>query len=217
MRKLIIFDLFGTLVQTPNPLEVKGLLDEIEEHARSHQGLYQRWLETSEPRDRGVYSTPQDYWSSIGVQDVEKATLLYSRTNSYWLDKRRSDLHSILENLKNSGYEISLCSNAGFETHNLLKGTDIYKLFNKVVISAEVKALKPEKIMYELCYSDKVAYDIIYFVGDGGSNELSGASALNIKPIQITELRHDGTELFRDLGDQYLKIENLHQLLNLTL
>lgn len=215
MKNLIIFDLFGTLVQTPNPKEVKDLLNEIEEHCHSTPGLYQRWLETSELRDRGYYSTSEEYWKVLGVRERAKATLLYSRTNSYWLDKTREGLLEVLPILRNSGFDIVLCSNAGFETHSILKSSPMYKFFDKVIISADVRALKPEKLMYDLCYTTKEEYKSIYFIGDGGSNELSGASELGLNVMQISELKHDNVKIFRDLGDQYTKIEGLLELAHL--
>lgn len=209
---LIVFDLFGTIIQTPNPLEVKQLLEEIDQHCGGPGELYQKWLETSDLRDKGHFDDPHSYWDYLGVNDLSKATMLYSRTNDYWLTKIRPGALECLTNLNIKYENITLCSNAGFETHNLLKKSELYKQFKKTVISADVKSLKPEDSMYEYSIPDNLFPDHKFFIGDGGSLELDGAYNNNFKPIQISELKHDGSSVYRMLNNEFTKIDSLDQI-----
>lgn len=212
--KLIVFDLFGTLVETPDPSAVKDLLDEIEIHALGEKGLYQRWLSSSEERDRGMYATPDIYWEAMQVQDATKANLLYQRGNSFWLERLRPGATETLAYLKGEGFDIALCSNAGFETNNIFNNNKIYGFFNRVIISAEVKALKPEAKMYEEALGKDNYYLEKYFIGDGGSDELAGAERSGFTALQLSEYR-EGKEVYRDLAVKYQKIDNLSKLIDL--
>lgn len=212
--KLIVFDLFGTLVESPEPVSVKELLDEIEIHAGGEKGLYQRWLSSSEERDRGTYASPDAYWEAMQVQDATKANLLYQRGNSFWLERLRPGVIETLAHLKDNGFDIVLCSNAGFETNNIFKNNIIYGFFNRVIISAEVKALKPEAKMYEEALGKGNYYLEKYFIGDGGSNELAGAEQNGFTPLHLSEYR-EGKEVYRDLAVKYQNIDNLSKLIEL--
>lgn len=74
--------------------------------------------------------------------------LFYSSTNYYWLSKVRPGAIDCLRRLNGIYTNISLCSNAGFETHTLLKNSELYKQFKKIIISADVKSMKPADSMY---------------------------------------------------------------------
>lgn len=209
--KLVVFDLFGTLVESPNPIRVKDLLDEIELHAYGEAGLYFRWLSSSDDRDRGLYDTSEEYWEAMKVKDAEKANLLYQRGNSYWLEKIRPGVEELLKLLTSKGFDIALCSNAGFETNNIFKNSRIRSYFNSVVISAEIKSQKPELKMYNEAVGKNRVYSQMFFIGDGGSDELQGAEKAGLKPLQLSEYK-DGKEIYRDLGEVYPMFESIGTL-----
>jgi|688.fasta_scaffold94245_4 FMN phosphatase YigB (HAD superfamily) len=206
---LLVFDLFGTLVQTPNPLEVKQLLDEIDINCEGPGDLYKRWVETSELRDKGYFRDSNSYWEYVGVGDTSKATLLYSRTNDYWLSKIRPGAVDYLRDLSVLYKNLTLCSNAGFETQTLLRNSELHRHFKKIIISADVKSMKPDDNMYKYSIPEEMNPEYKFFIGDGGSQELEGALRNNFIPIQIAELKHDGSSVYRTLGNEFIKIESL--------
>lgn len=209
-NKLIIFDLFGTIIETPSKKEVEDLLNKIEKSTNSKKGLYSRWLETSEKRDRGEYKNYKIYWESIGVKDYNKANKIYLEKNKKWLDSFRCNVDEMLAKLDSLGYDLALCSNAGFETYNIIKNNSNFRYFKKLIISAEVKYLKPAKEIYILAVGKK-RYEKVYFVGDGGSSELTGAEKIGLIPVQIAEYIN-GKEKFRKIAINCKKIKNLSEL-----
>lgn len=214
-KKLIVFDLFGTLVETPNIREVEDTLNEIEKNCQGEPGLFRRWLETSTERDIGKFNTSDEYWESVKVIDTKKADKLYYKSNSYWLSRERENLEKDLKEIKAMGLDISLCSNAGFEVHSILKELEFYKYFSKISISSEVKSLKPNKEIYLNSIPKKESYSAIIFVGDGGSDELTGAENLGLIPIQISEIKGGETSKFRALNGEYRKVEKIAQLIEI--
>lgn len=67
--------------------------------------------------------------------------------------------------------------------------------FDAVFFSSEVKTKKPSPQIYKMMVERlQVAFDECYYIGDGGSNELTGATAVGMHAIQIKsvadEMKH---------------------------
>ena len=116
------------------------------------------------------------------------------------IDKRVLD---ILDALKNKGLKIGLVSNCSGEEVEGLFSCPLAGFFDEIVMSFEVGVSKPQKEIYQLaCERLKVKQEDCIFVGDGGANELIGATNAGIKAYRATWFYHR-----TDIGDEFQKAE----------
>lgn len=107
------------------------------------------------------------------------------RTKSACFEYVIPDVYQLLKNLKAMGLKTAIVSNCSSDEVKALKGSEIYKYFDEVILSFEVHMKKPDPCIYEEAARRLgVAFNECVFVGDGGSNELAGAKAVGMKAIQ---------------------------------
>lgn len=93
----------------------------------------------------------------------------------------------MLERLRAVPFRLGLLSNAAPEDAAAWPGCQLAGLFDDVVFSCQVGLVKPEAAIYELaCGRLGVTPAEAIFVGDGGSQELSGAAAVGLTPYWAT-------------------------------
>jgi putative hydrolase of the HAD superfamily len=92
----------------------------------------------------------------------------------------------VLERLKAQGKLLGLISNADVMEIAAWEENEIGPLFNSTVFSCRVGMVKPERGIYEFCLQELgVSAEETVFVGDGGSNELQGATDAGMTAIMV--------------------------------
>ena len=92
-----------------------------------------------------------------------------------------------LAELRRAGKRLALVSNVDASEMSAWPESPIREAFDAVVLSCEVGMAKPEPGIYlEACKRLGLRPSECMFVGDGGSQELSGARALGITTVQMT-------------------------------
>lgn len=142
--KVIVFDAFGTLVKIGQ--------------SRSPYRKLMKWL-----KDNGRKPTAEDAKIIMSnAVDIEQLTMLFGGViPGQLLNEINDDLQfelntielyedtvSTLRNLKNLGFKIALCSNLAMPYGERLK-TLLPNLFDVLILSYEVGAIKPEPHIYE--------------------------------------------------------------------
>ena len=94
----------------------------------------------------------------------------------------------------------------------MLKSSELYKQFKKIIISADVKSMKPAGSVYRYSLPEDISPEHKFFIGDGGSQELEGALRNSFTPIQIAELKHDVNSVYRTLENEFTKIQSLEMI-----
>jgi putative hydrolase of the HAD superfamily len=95
---------------------------------------------------------------------------------------------STLDALRADGWRLGLVTNCTAETPELWKQTPLVSRFHAVGFSCELRVAKPDPAIYlSVCsFLDLSAADCV-FVGDGGSQELSGAAGLGMMVVRTEE------------------------------
>ena len=149
-------------------------------------------------RDRRLDGTFQDHQSvlrdilvslgqSINENVIEK--IHQQRVNSKLIpfNEIESDIVKMLQILKEKKIRIGLISNCTAEEVEGWRKSEIANLFDDVVFSYKVRQSKPKsKIYLTACNNLMVSPENSLFIGDGGSNELQGASKVGMIAYQAT-------------------------------
>jgi putative hydrolase of the HAD superfamily len=100
----------------------------------------------------------------------------------------RPDAVSTLKTLKDAGVYIGLVSDCTHELPAIWPTIDVAAYVDVAVFSVEVGACKPDPLPYiTACRRLAVAPENCWYVGDGGSQELTGSKALGMTAIQLVE------------------------------
>ena len=102
---------------------------------------------------------------------------------------------AVLESIRSYGIETALITNADLIETNGWSRSPLAPLFDCTVFSWQVGYAKPDKKIYYHCLDQmKLQPSEAAFVGDGGSNELSGARAIGLTTVFAKGLMPDLTQ-----------------------
>ncbi|MDD6275012.1 MAG: HAD-IA family hydrolase [Clostridiaceae bacterium] len=206
MIQAIFFDLFYTLIvpeynQLRNENDVLGLsVDEWQHYAEDYP-LYRE-------RASGILLDENEIIRKITAlmpmkvsddQNEEILKLRAMRMKSALLDVKPVILRTIRQ-LKEKGLKIGLISNADAIDRRYWAESPLCSLFDDAVFSCDVGFLKPDKEIYQIALNrlDADAGESL-FVGDGGSDELLGASRIGMKTVLAEVLTKYGGERRKQL------------------
>ncbi|RLD03030.1 MAG: hypothetical protein DRI56_13175 [Chloroflexota bacterium] len=170
--KAILFDLNGTLI-----LDKPG-----HQFSDSDMRIFKRMAFSLDDENEKEAIKREQGWSEKDFWDFVNESFNGSMPNM--------GLVEIIKNVRKSGLKTVLVSNAsGLVMRPIIKtyfGTDIDNLFDEIIISSEVKILKPDQKIYELAL-DKLGInpDEAIFIDDL-EEYLKGARAIGIKTLLFT-------------------------------
>lgn len=192
-KKAIVFDLFHTLtapeITAPSGLTTSQILGiEME--------IWNRQLtERSIDRLKGVEKDPyliieklaRAINPNISNELIVQATEHRLKRFDNALTLIPKETCDVLRALKESGKKLALLSNADVIESKSWNKSPIAHFFDSVIFSCDVGFVKPEREIFEICLHQLCELpQNCAFVGDGGSNELSGAKASGMTSILIT-------------------------------
>ena len=193
-HKAVIFDLFGTLVS--------GFWEGHDEHLAEmalalglpQQDFLRAWTDTCGERLVGAIPTIADnlrlIMKAMGLPPDEERIAKAVKTREDFVRSRlipRPDALLVLEELKAKGLKLGLMSDCSPEVPALWDELAISRYFDSAVFSPLVRKRKPDPRMYEaVCGGLGVRPEECVYVGDGGNNELSGATGLGMTAVLIS-------------------------------
>jgi putative hydrolase of the HAD superfamily len=187
--KAIIFDLYGTLVDS---FDVFGYASALRETSSilglRHEQFIQLWNDTSEHRTTGVFKTLEENLEYICRElnvpvkkfDINLAKMVRYDYISLALTPRQYAIE-LLSHLKTEGYKMALVSNCSSETPDLWPVTPFAPFFEAALFSNVTGILKPDPRIYlmaaeklglapEAClYVDDIAHNLASATGAGMS------------------------------------------------
>lgn len=209
MKKVIIFDYWGTLVNTgvaspfkqiKNLLRLEGLDFSIYVH-KLEKSFMTKNIKNLEDGFRAVL---KDFGINENKFLMEKLVGIW---NQNWLfSKAYDETASVLEDLKNSGYTLVLISNTdNISIENSINKFDLKKYFDRIFLSCETNKLKAE--MYEMIPKELgVLPSECLMVGDSMESDVNDAKNALIDSVLVDRFNKREFEK---------KIENLKGLKNM--
>jgi putative hydrolase of the HAD superfamily len=207
----VIFDLFGTLVEIFSLEEYRVFLEDMcAVLGVSPTDFTSRWDEKADDRalgripvveqlaelcrDLGVDVTPAQLARAVGMRvDFVRGILV-----------PRDDAEATLAALRERGLKVGVISDCSEEVVAAWPGTPLAPLVHEAVLSAAVGMKKPDPRVYELaCERLGVPPEKCLFVGDGGSRELTGASAVGMDAVLIRVPGDAGDDAFRRDAEEW--------------
>ena len=209
--KAVIFDVFGTLVDIFSLEEYRLFLNDLcAVLGVAPADFMSRWDEKADERALGTVPVAEQLRAlcrGLGV-DVTPAQL--ARAVEMRVDfvrgvlVPRDDAASTLAALRERGLKVGVISDCSEEVVAAWPGTPLAPLVHEAVLSAAVGMKKPDPRVYELaCRRLGVEPSACLFVGDGGSRELTGASAVGMAAVLIRTPEDVGDDAFRRDAEEW--------------
>ncbi|MFC2070971.1 HAD family hydrolase, partial [Chloroflexota bacterium] len=104
----------------------------------------------------------------------------------------------VLTNLKEGSYRTGLVTDCSAEVPAIWQETPFAPLFDVAVFSCLAGIKKPDPLIYFLA-AEKLAVkpEKCLYIGDGDSNELTGALAVGMHPVLIRDPKEDSADVHR--------------------
>ncbi|MCG7869193.1 MAG: hypothetical protein B6D70_07570 [gamma proteobacterium symbiont of Stewartia floridana] len=222
--KAILFDLFGTLLSVSKAAKGQG------QFTADILGLDRKaW-------NQACFSEHHDIVSSTDHLEIVRR-IAHSLDPSIPLDKVRQatdarqlrfdtalleiepGILSILQELKQQGFILGLISNASTGEVSAWPESPLAPLFTSVHFSCQQGVQKPDPEIYQMALAEMaITADSALFIGDGSSEEHSGAEACNIDSLLVTYFLDSSSELELKRRGEGSKgrIGHIRELLNLV-
>jgi putative hydrolase of the HAD superfamily len=204
--KAIIFDLFGTLIDTSSRAEYERVLAQMAVVLKAPRIDFTKlWFDTFDLRTSGVLTCPEGNINYIcrqlGVVFTEDQLNRASAIRFNFIIESlvpRPDTLATLGFLKANDYRVGLITDCSSEVPMVWKDTPMASLIDVPVFSCIERVKKPDARIYQRALQRLVvdARDCLY-IGDGSSRELSGASAVGMHPVMIRVPHETSPDAYR--------------------
>ncbi|MFC1949831.1 HAD family hydrolase [Chloroflexota bacterium] len=224
--KAVIFDLYGTLVDEYPYEGYQSVLGQMASIFKiSFDDFKRLWYETADERNTGILRFVEDnveyICQKLGVPaddtKVKHATRLRYDFVAETM-KPRQDAVEVLSQLRSRGLKLGLISNCSPETPVIWEDTSFPPLFNVTVFSSSAGVKKPDPRIYQLAVERlAVNPESCLYIGDGDSNELTGALSAGMHPVMIRIADEDSAQPHVSIKQEWdgLVISSLKEILAL--
>jgi putative hydrolase of the HAD superfamily len=202
----VIFDLFGTLVENFSVRDYQEALEAMAAVLEVPAGDFaQAWMDTfAERTTRGSTQTEDDIelmcrqlGAPAGLQQVAAAAQLRRDFTRRQLNPREGALET-LRDLRSLGLKLGLISDCTVEVPQLWPETAFAPLFDVAVFSCVERIKKPDPAIYHrACARLSVEPARRLYVGDGSSQELTGAARAGLHPLWLAIPAEAGSDVHR--------------------
>jgi putative hydrolase of the HAD superfamily len=228
VRKGVVFDLFGTLVPKWNFRrgdDVKATMAQCLGLPTS--GFLQAWGQTFWDRELGRNSIEESLQRIADLLScrvtnsaIQEARLQWYELIGESLNPRDSADVATLRAIRQKGFKIGVISNCGPEVPSLFGRSPLAELVDHVTLSSVVGIAKPDRRMYEShCTALGINPQQSIYVGDGGNDELNGASAVGFRAFLLRiseEIDREGLPEHAESwqGEELLSLKELLEVLD---
>ena len=205
-HKAVIFDLFGTLIEIWSWAEFYEMMAAMAMTLAAPVDEFSKlWLSTNSLRMIGHFASTEANLehvcgeldvatSSAAVADAARIRLDFSRRTFV----PRPDAIATLMQLKSGGYRTGLISDCSHEVPLIWNDTPLATFIDAPVMSCQVGVKKPNPRIYALaCERLDVAPHECLYLGDGGSNELTGAANAGMHAVLLRVPDEQGEDAHR--------------------
>ncbi|WP_051359308.1 HAD family hydrolase [Paucisalibacillus globulus] len=220
MIQAVLFDLYETLITEWEDNQKKATYS-IAPLGINEKEYKVEWAKRVEKRMDGTYPDHQtvlreivtSLGKSVDEQVIEEVHQQRVSTKLKPFQEIDSKIINMLQALRKRNVKIGLISNCTPEEVIGFKDSRLAKLFDDVIFSYKVKQAKPNAEIYlTACQNLKVSPESCLFIGDGGSNELRGASMVGMQSFQAVWFL---PAYISERITEFPKLENPMQVLDL--
>jgi putative hydrolase of the HAD superfamily len=191
LYRAVLFDFFGTLTEAVarGPWHAA-----IARRLGCDPAAFTAVLDRSfASRSRGVFGTAESTlrWvcDQLGADppDDRLRAAVRARVAAVWADAQlRPDAVSALVAVRRRGLCTAVVSDCGYELPAFLPELPVAPLLDTCVYSVDVGECKPHPAIYQAaCDRLRVPPDECLYIGDGGSQELTGAADIGMHPVRL--------------------------------
>lgn len=223
----VIFDLFGTLVSPFSFQKHEQTLSEMAAILEISPQDFARMFEdeTRYMRETGGFITIaanieyicQQLNVQVEAEKVAEAAQMRLNFTRHTLTPR-PDATETVTKLKTTGHKTGLISDCSPEVPYLWQELPFASLVEAPIFSCSVKLKKPDPRIYRLaCERLEVTPQSCLYVGDGGSQELTGALEVGMHPVLIRGSLEDTYDAYRPDVEEWQgdKVSTLSDILTL--
>jgi putative hydrolase of the HAD superfamily len=195
--RAVLFDYFGTLTPsmpltmvTEDQRQALGTILGVDVDALD-AAWRASYPERSTGRTGDLHATLRKLTTELGGKptDAGLAEAAEIRMAAYRLSARpRPDAPQVLGTLRARGLRLAVVSDASYELPDLWPDLPVAEFIDAPVFSAEVGVRKPDPLIYRsACERLAVEPAECVYVGDGGSGELTGATAMGMRAVLLAD------------------------------
>ncbi|WP_042148896.1 HAD family hydrolase [Paucisalibacillus sp. EB02] len=194
MVEAVFFDLYETLITEWKDNEKKATYS-IEALRITEETYKKEWAARVERRMNGTFpdhqSVLRDILTTLGktveeniIEEIHQQRL---KAKLIPFQEIACEIIQMLQVLREKKIKIGLISNCTPEEVIGFGDSKLANLFDDIIFSYKVKQAKPNaEIYWTACHNLNVSPENSLFIGDGGSNELIGASNVGMKAYHAT-------------------------------
>lgn len=203
----IIFDLFGTLTPNFAMVELERVLHQMAAKLDvPPQPFVHLWLDTFPQRAVGTFRTKGENLAYIcRALDVTAGDdVLLGAADIFLAYERRhliprADALETLSRVRSAGLRTGLISDCSHPLPQMWPDTPFANLVDVPVFSCDVGVRKPDPRIYHVaCSRLNVPPPRCLYIGDGGSQELTGASQVGMHAVLLRAEEDDGRSVRYD-------------------
>ena len=196
----VIFDLFGTLINDiTGPPYNQAITEMASILSVDEDDFNELWFGTLYERNTGRFVTLEDnikyICEKLGISATDgeirdAAIIRYDLAKQSMMVPRSNSLYT-LSQLRGQNYKIGLISDCSPSEPLIWPDTPFAQLFDVATFSCIVNMKKPDPNIYKLTASKlNVRCTDCLYIGNGGSNEISGAFEVGMYPVLILPKGH---------------------------
>ena len=227
--KAVIFDLFGTLVRSFSEKEFKAMLGKMASVLEAPgDDFVNLWIETYNAQATGkegfrsIESTIE-YCCRVfnldcdptKINEASRIRFDYTRVHM----KPWKDVLPTLSELRRRRLKIGLITDCTPELPLIWPETPLVSVIDNPSFSCNVGIKKPDRRIYHLsCKNLDVRPQECLYVGDGSSDELSGATHAGLNPVGISIPEEQTFDAYRINKEEWvgLKVSSIGEILHLV-
>jgi len=194
--RAVVFDLFGTLVYELPRSDWDAWLDTAAAVLEADRDAFHAaWTATAVERQTGRLGDIEENLRTVAARagawpsESQITEALEARTEMYrkWFVPRPG-AEEVLARLRAEGYPLALVSMCAPDTPGIWRSSPLAGTVDVEVFSSEVALRKPDAAIYlRACEGLQVEPAVCLYVGDGSYRELSGAAAVGMRPVLISD------------------------------
>jgi putative hydrolase of the HAD superfamily len=165
---VVLFDYGEVISFSPSEADRAAILAAARVPVEGADAFWSAYWELRDDLDKGVLRV-REYWTRVGAAigmpwSLGEITALWAADFRSWISVETGTV-DLIDELHEGGTRVALLSNAGFDFGSPFRHWPMAECFERVFVSAEMAALKPDPAIYlEVCEAMGIPPERLVFV-----------------------------------------------------